>query len=271
MDPQHDEDFSDIRSNDLSDDPYDIDSDSAFAPSHAEDTDKYIDPNDLVCVSRPNSRVTFGYIDGKLIYHVGIYQQIYSFATHSDLWRTQDAKRIINKLRASGRIPLQKTTRDLFHLFGLFGRIGILKDNKNIQKVSFWNHEQSSYNKYLGDCMNKIEGAGFLTQKTIIVTTPLWTKEWDRDTDTAVAMDTKRDVKKDAEAKRQAKLRERMHLATGAEKRKIMKDLKLGFTTRGEHPMTKAMSQKGLLIPGAKWWAPQSESFSDRLETSLFD
>jgi hypothetical protein len=106
-----------------------------------------------------------------------------------------------------------------------------------------------------------MQQAGLLKHKEQIVSTPYETKDI-REVETVI--EPQEETEEDKKAKQQAKLRERMHLATGAEKKKIMKDLKLGFTTKGEHPWAKAMSQKGLLVPGAKWWAPQSESFFRR-------
>ncbi len=152
--------------------------------------------------------------------------------------------------------PIDKVKFSDIWQHDLLGRIGYkrLGYTDKVRIVSFWNDTPSVYSKLLESCLkemmsrNLIDDDSFISSpihKTVPVSTILGGKA-----ETKEMTD---------EEQTDYELHSKLHLMRGQEKRDAMK--KVGVDGGGKpHPMQQAMSNAGLLKPGQKWWATQSES-----------
>lgn len=135
----------------------------------------------------------------------------------------------------------------------LLGRAGVLH-NRPI--ITFWNEEGYAS---LGGCLDALEAeAGFSYPDA---STEIHTPSEVLFGDEIHAGETRRAGKTSLSPEQQEKLglQRRLHLLRGTEKREALKKLGLWPDQPARHPMKRGLEAAGLLGPGAKWWAPQSE------------
>ena len=162
--------------------------------------------------------------------------------------------------------------RDRRHLLhaALLGRCGFycpdIHDPTDIRYyMFFWNTEESLYD-LLGDCVSELEKIIDNKGRPVVCSTPF-------ETTNLVSFefrDTARSITTELSPK-QRELQQKMHLMRGDEKKAARQELGLYNPEKAEHPWGKSLKQKGLLIPGGKWWAPQSESYFNRNLSTLLE
>lgn len=153
----------------------------------------------------------------------------------------------------------------------LFGRAGYVKSDVSRETyqlrravvVSFWNDDQGLYDKLLGPCLDALHDGGFVPD-AFFVSTP--------NVDTVPVGDLKLSGPKELspDERRRLELHQNLHAMRGAEKADAMRELGVGVGGR-PHPMQTAMDKHGLRVPGQKWWAMNSESFTSRIGSVLND
>ena len=143
--------------------------------------------------------------------------------------------------------------------FALLGRSGWYdgrcskddsKSANNYYVISFWNESNEIYDRLLGGFLEEFKQ--FVPNGArVIISTPNGNREFS-DTASIVGARTKVDPEYYA-------LRKDLHLLRGDEKKRAMEKLGLYNPEKAEHPMARSLKDRGLLIPGGKWWAPYSE------------
>jgi hypothetical protein len=133
----------------------------------------------------------------------------------------------------------------------LQGRAGIAE---GVLCVAFWNQTDPSLYRYLQPCLRNLcaaypEYEGY----DIHVYSPLGNSIHKSD---QVETRANRQTAEDWELLR------KLHLLRGKEKQAALKKLNLAHKDIAQHPMARGLQRAGLLGPGQKWWAPQSESRS---------
>lgn len=140
----------------------------------------------------------------------------------------------------------------------LLGRVG--RDQYGRLVVSFWNSDSSNYaNGKLAYCMQELEREVLPDNEEVVVSTPIGSYSYAEHTKETenLAKATELSLEKQKEYQ---ELLKKMHTLRGDEKKAAMKKLGLGWKTPGKHPWQKSQEKVGMLGPGQKWWAPQSES-----------
>lgn len=141
----------------------------------------------------------------------------------------------------------------------LYGRVGI-DERWRMIVISFWNPEsiKDPVYRHLGKVIEDLgEGIRKLQEKypdhQVSVSMP------SEGTFPASKVESVPARKEPLTSRERYEKMKRFHLAHGEERKRLMKDLGLGFSTQAEHPVSKEMKRLGMIGPGMKWWAPYSE------------
>ncbi len=152
----------------------------------------------------------------------------------------------------------------------LWGRLGVLH-SRNLIVLSFWNPEPRTDPVYkdLGkiaqkfqkdiDRIKQFEREHSGAEMEVVFSLP-------HDGTFSVSDVTKQSRENSLTNSEILELLRRYHTAVGQEKVRIKRILMQygyfgGFGSERTHPVYKAMRDKNMIVPGAKWWSPQSESF----------
>lgn len=197
----------------------------------------WISPDDLWDENWKDS-VAFIYDPDGVLYHI-------KSGTHSDLFEIEPN---LNDF---------EYRQDAASRGMLLGRVGYDPYRRAI--ISFWNESSSDYAR-LSECLQALEDDGVLDgfETPITISTPIGSYNY-----TGHAGDTRdlgRTELSPEKRKEHQELLKKVHTLHGDEKKTAMKKLGLGFKSPGKHPWQKAQEKAGMLGPGQKWWAPQSES-----------
>lgn len=138
---------------------------------------------------------------------------------------------------------LASRVRDELDKVALCGRI---QDVAGQRTVSFWKDQP-----FLKDCLQKLLDDNLIDDQTFVSTPKL-------ETIPLAKVGVKKERQLSATQEADFELHRQLHLMRGDEKREAMKKLGVGVGGR-PHPMQQALTAKGLLGPGQKWWAPNSE------------
>lgn len=174
---------------------------------------------------------------------------------HSNLM--DDTRWIMDVFPDASRLRLSDITP-----MALLGRCGFYTDypedpDTMVYYLSFWNKDDI-YDELLPGCLRELRDLGLIENKgsPIILSTPFEVREL-----TGLGGETPRlqHTELSPEKKWELELLRKMHIMRGDEKKRAMRQLGLGWKSPGAHPWAQNLSQKQLLVPGAKWWAPYSE------------
>lgn len=149
---------------------------------------------------------------------------------------------------------------------GLFGRVGSM-DQSDYPVMSFWNEDPEMYD-LLDPCIKALKYDNYISEEPIELHTPLDEPDiYDRiqtpfetDVDTKIAADT--------DKLERYRLQKELHLLRGDDKKRALKKLGLWYDEPAKHPMGGELEKAGLLGPGQKWWAQQSDDIQ-RLADSI--
>jgi hypothetical protein len=202
--------------------------------------DYWITPDDI-WMQDSDTAVAFVYDTDNILYYI-------KAGTHTDLFETESNLNDFN------------VREDAMDLGILLGRVGYNVDGHVI--ISFWNKNPSDYSgSRLSNCLQALEDKVLQTfEEPSSISTPIGSYKYAEH-----AKDTK-DIAKTAtelspeKQKEYYELLKKVHMLHGDEKKAVMKKLGLGWKTPGKHPWQKTQEKAGMLGPGQKWWAPQSES-----------
>lgn len=131
----------------------------------------------------------------------------------------------------------------------LVGRAGFFGTDAPVYLVTFWNTDQKAYDQLLMQCLAKLDDDG-VTADDYYVSSPTL------NTIKAEELGSSEQHEADLE---NVELLKQLHLMPSGAKRAAMKKLGLAVGSK-PHEWEAAMKQHGLLQPGQKWWATQSES-----------
>lgn len=216
----------------------------------------YIDPDTFYCDPRA---MTFMYTYNHNFYWAS------GFDTHFEMIKNQPklAEELNFKPEVMDDIKLKiRFLNRCENSYALFGR-AIDRSDKTI--ISFWNEKPKFVLELIEPCVQAVlpklhAMTGFEPKEDVLVCTPFKTNWWSK-WRSGHENPTSQDVQ----------LLRNLHLMKPQEKKKAME--KLGLQTKGKgSPWMAAMSQAGLMSPGQKIWAPQSETFKEWLnlqETEL--